>query len=94
MNDFLAVFAMCIFFCSSYLVYDLFSSGFNVYVLLAAIIGYVIVHIMWPKKRDNDSAWYDMLELIFDLPYQAMALCLRTISFRGSKSDLDIDIDL
>jgi len=92
MNDLIAVIAILIFFSSSYFVYDLFSNGFNLYVLLAAIIGYVIVHLIWPKTRDENSAWYDALEVICDLPYQAMALCLRTLSLRGAKSDIDIDL--
>jgi intein/homing endonuclease len=92
MNDCIAVIAIFIFFVSSYLVYDLFSNGFNIFVLLGALIGYLIVHFIWPKNRNSESVWYDSLEFIFDLPYRTIALFLRGLFSWGRKGDIDVDL--
>lgn len=92
MRDFRAVLAIFIFFISIYFIYDLFASGFNIYLLISALVGFVLVHILWPRKCGNDSSWYDSLEIVFDLPYRAMAMCVRGFSGKGDKSDIDFDI--
>ena len=92
MDDIKAVIAIFIFCASTYLVFDLFINGFNFYVLLGAIIGFALVHMIWPKSRDHESAWYDSLEFIFDLPYQTMARGLRLIGIKSGKSDIDMDL--
>jgi len=84
MDDFLAVVAIFISCISGYLVFDLFYTGFSWSVLLAAIVGFILVHIIWPKRRDGDSAWYEALEFVFDLPYRVMAALVRGITKGGS----------
>ncbi len=91
MDDFLAVLAIFISCISGYLVFDLFSAGFSWGVLFSAIGGFILVHLIWPKKQDSDSAWYDALEYIFDFPYRFTAALIRAVVKGGSDS---IDIDL
>lgn len=80
MDDFLAVLAIFISCISAYLVIDLFYTGFSWAVLFSAIAGFIIVHVIWPKKYDEDSAWYHALEFIFDFPYRVMAALIRGIA--------------
>lgn len=94
MDDLRVIIAICIFSVSSYLVYDLFANGFNWYVLAASIMGYLLVHYIWPSKNTEDSSWYDSLEIIFDLPYRAIAIFFRGIGRLFRSSDGDIGIDL
>ena len=91
MDDFLAVVAIFISCISGYLVFDLFYTGFSWPVLLTAIGGFILVHIIWPKRRDGNSAWYDALEYIFDLPYRATVALIRGITKGGSDT---VDLDL
>ncbi len=51
MDDFLAVLAIFISCISGYLVFDLFYTGFSWAVLFSAIGGFILVHIIWPKKH-------------------------------------------
>ena len=74
MNDLRAAIAIFISCASTYLVYDLFVNGFSWTVLIAAMIGYCVVHMLWPKNGSSDSHWYDAMDLLFDLPYKCMAL--------------------
>jgi len=93
MNDFRAVVAIFISVISFYLVIDLFISGFSWYVLFSAILGFLVVHALWPPKRDGESAWYEALQLIFDLPYRLIALSIRGIG-RVAKDADGIGLDL
>jgi hypothetical protein len=90
MDDFLAVVAIFISCISGYLVFDLFYTGFSWAVLFSAIGGFILVHVIWPKKQDSNSAWYDALEYIFDFPYRFTAACIRGVLKAGSDVvDLD-----
>ena len=91
MHDLLAVLAIFISCISGYLVFDLFYTGFSWAVLLSAIGGFILVHIIWPKKLDNDSAWYDALEFIFDFPYRFTAACIRGV-VRGGSDAVDLNL--
>lgn len=92
--DEVRVFIATIVFCISlYLGYDLFANGFSWFVLIACLGGFVLVHYIRPRNSSADSNWYDIFEIIIDLPYQAMAVALRAItrSSRGSSGDVGID---
>ncbi len=92
--DVLRVIVAIVVFCvSSYLVYDLFASGFSWAVLVSCVGGFVLVHYIWPKKGAEDSEWYDILEIVIDLPYRTIALAIRAIGKMLKGSD-GIDIDL
>jgi hypothetical protein len=94
MDDVRAVIAIFISCVSGYLVYDLLSNGFSWGVLCAAIIGFLLVHLIWPKRRDYESVWYYGLEYIFDLPYRCIALFVRGIGkiLKGSDGGIGFDI--
>lgn len=87
-----AISSIFIFSVSTYLVFDLFINGFNLVVFLVCICGYVLVHYLWPRKNDDESDWFDWLEVIVDLPYRSIALVLRSIG-RGAKGNSDFDFD-
>ncbi|MEH6346983.1 MAG: hypothetical protein V7785_17950 [Bermanella sp.] len=80
-----------ILFCiSSYLIYDLFANGFDILVLTACIVGYIVVHFLIPKNGIEESAWYDFLVEVVDIPFRATTLLLRGIS-RLVRSAADFD---
>lgn len=93
MQELREITAVTLFCLSVYLTIDLFVSGFSWIILSAAILGFVLVHFIWPEgKRDSD--WFDIIELIIELPYQALAFLLRSLGRVLGKSDGGIDIDL
>lgn len=94
MDEVRVIIAAIIFCICTYLVYDLFANGFNFWVLLAIIVGYTLVHYIWPRGKKEDSTWFDLLEIILDLPYKTFAFVLRSIGrlFRGGDGGVDIDI--
>ena len=77
---------------SSYLVFDLYAHGFNWVVLLVCIGGYFLVHHIWPRRSVGESHWYDVLEIVFDLPYRTIAFFLRSIGRVARSADADIDL--
>lgn len=94
MDELRVVIAIITFCISAYLGYDLFANGFSWPVLFLCCIGFLSVHYIWPRNSSNDSNWYDVLEIVIDLPYRAIAMTLRAIG-RGLRSgDGDIGIDL
>lgn len=88
------IFATILFCTSSYLVYDLFTSGFDLIVLLFCIGGYLLSHYILPEKKPEAGDWFDILELVIDLPYRLIALSIRSIGRLIRSSDGDIGIDL
>ena len=94
MNEFRVFLTVIVFFVSSYLVYDLFANGFDWAVLIATVIGYISAHYIWPKEKESDSIWYELLEFVIDLPYRTMAYSIRTLGRVFKNSDGDIGIDL
>ena len=94
MDAFRVIISIVIFTFSSYLVFDLFINGFNWFVFLACVAGYLLVHYTWPKKQTGDSPWYDVLELIIELPFRAFSSLLRGLGklFRSGDGDFDIDL--
>ncbi|MBU2986314.1 hypothetical protein KO528_13215 [Saccharophagus degradans] len=91
-NTLRVIIAIFVFSISVYLVYDLFANGFNLYVLGASLLGFVAVHYIWPRKHPDDASWFDALEIVFDLPYRALAFTLRSIGRAVHKPDIDIDL--
>ena len=80
MNDFRAVVAIFIACISGYLCIDMLLNGFSWVLLLAAMAGFALVHVIWPPKQNYESAWYDTAEVIFDFPYRLTASMLRTLA--------------
>lgn len=90
MNDFRAVLAIFISMISGYLIIDIFLNGFSWVLVFFAIIGFILVHLIWPKHRSSDSAWYESLQFIFDLPYQLIAYSIRGLGRLLKLGDIDI----
>lgn len=93
--DFLRTLLAVVLFClSTYLLLDLFLNGFDWVVLIAVIGGYIAVHYIWPRGGRYGSDWYDLLELVLDLPFRALALLLRSAGalFGGKGSGVDLDL--
>ena len=92
MNDFRAVLAIFFFCVSLYLIYDLWANTFDIFVLLACILGFAAAHYLWPKERDSENTWYDYLEFIIDLPFRTIAFTIRGLSRLFGKESVDVDI--
>lgn len=70
-----------------YLILDLFLTGFDVKVQLAAAGCFVLVHFIRPQWRSADKAdWYDAFDLILDFPFRAVAYLVR-LFFRSADID-------
>jgi len=85
--------AVMVFGFSVHSVVDLLTNGFDLLVLVAAIAGFWITHIIWPHDRrrqnNNENDWVDFLGDILDLPYQIIVKSLRMV---GSSRDGDAGI--
>jgi hypothetical protein len=79
------------FFCLGlYLVYDLFANGFSWAVLVFTVACFVLAHYVKPDRDAGDgSVLIDIVDLIIDIPFKAIAICLRAISrpFKGGGVD-------
>ncbi len=85
--------SVALFSSSSYLAYDLFTNGFNWMVLAVCISGYFLVHYVWPKHKIEDSAWYEALDLVLELPYRCVAMIIRFLSKLAKNSDGGFGLD-
>lgn len=92
MNNFRVFLSISIFIVSSYLIIDLVIYSFSWLLLFCSILGFFSVHYLWPPKHDNESVWYDILELVIELPFRAMALFVRGLGkfFKSADSGLDL----
>jgi len=84
--------SISIFIISSYLIIDLIIYSFDWMLLLSGLIGFVCAHYLWPKKHDDVSSWYDVLEVVIELPFRAIALFFRGLGkiFKNADSGLDL----
>ena len=89
------VFSMVSFITGVHLVFDIFSNGFNTYVLAGIIFAFYLAHIVWPKERDRDEDFsiLDLVEFFIQLPYQSVAMVLRGIG-RAFRDNDGVDVDL
>lgn len=94
MDYFRAFLSTCLFLFSSYLVYDLFANEFTWTVLGFCAGGYIGSYYLWPKDNDFDSQPLDYLEIIVELPFQSMALGIRSIGRLIRNADADIGTDV
>jgi ABC-type amino acid transport system permease subunit len=86
--------ALALFFLGLYLLLDLFWSGFSLAVLIAAVACFVLAHGVKPRRREGEEfgTWYDMLELMIEIPFRAIALAVRGLGrlFKGDAGGLDL----
>lgn len=92
MNDFRAVLAILLFATGVYFIIDMFMYGFSWSLFIFSIIAFLLVHIIWPPKRDGESSWYDILELLVNLPYQGMAIMIRAVGKIFQNGDAGLDL--
>lgn len=92
MNDFRAVLAILLFVTGVYFIIDMFMYGFSWSLLIFSIIAFLLVHIIWPPKRDGESNWYDILELLVNLPYQGMTMMIRAVGKIFQNGDAGLDL--
>ncbi|OZG74728.1 hypothetical protein BTA51_07075 [Hahella sp. CCB-MM4] len=86
------ILAVGLFFLSCYLVFDLVVHGFNVFVLIGVIVGFLLAHFIKPKNSEGyDSDIIDILDFIIDMPFKAIALALRSLGSFFGRGGLDLD---
>lgn len=90
MNEFRVFLSVAVFSLSVYFLVDIIVYGFHWALLLGSFIGFIACHYIWPEKRKYESRWYDWLEFILELPYQAFINLLRFIG-RLIRSVFDFD---
>lgn len=90
MNNLRVFLSLSIFVLSTYLVIDLLINSFDGLLLLFSLIGFVCVHYLWPAKHDDDTEWYDILEIVIELPYRAIAVFIRGLGSLFKNSDSGI----
>ena len=93
--DILRLIISVVIFCiSTYLIYDLVVNGFSWPVLIVCISGFLVTHYIWPDNKIKDNIWFDLLEIIIELPFRTISLLLRSIGklIRGSDGDIGIDL--
>lgn len=95
MLDEIRLFIAALLFCLGvYLVWDLFTNGFNVVVLVAVFLSFAGAHYIKPnnKNKDDPSAWWDILDFLIDIPFKTAALLLRAVGrpFRGDIDGFDL----
>ena len=94
MNELRVIAATSFFALGSYLVYDMIVNSFDWRVRTACLFCFAAAHYVWPRKAAGENHWFDALELIVDLPYQAIASLLRWLGriVRGKDGGIDIDL--
>ncbi|TDF41531.1 hypothetical protein EYS14_01355 [Alteromonadaceae bacterium M269] len=92
MNNSRVFLSVTVFIIGVYLILDMFLWGFNWVLLVCGLIGFIGAHYLWPAKHDKGSTWYDLLEVIVELPSRAIALFLRGLGRAFKNDSLDLDI--
>lgn len=76
-----------------YLIWDLFSNGFDVVVLVASALSFAGAHYIKPKNKTEDDpfTWWDVIDFLIDIPFKTAALLLRAVArpFRGDVDGFD-----
>lgn len=92
MNNFRVFLSITIFMISSYFIVDMIIYSFYWLLLLSSLVGFVASHYLWPPKYDDESAWYDVLEVAIELPFRALALLVRGLGkiFKNADSGVSL----
>jgi len=94
MSDWLRLTLALIFFSLGiYCCIDLFISGFDIIVLIAALICFLIAHYLKPRQSEDDAYTItDALDLMLDIPYRAIVLALRGVGklLKGGVDSVDL----
>lgn len=47
--------------------------------LLVMALGFLLAYWLWPRRREVESGWFDVLELLVELPVNALLGLLRLL---------------
>ncbi|NCP64623.1 MAG: hypothetical protein GW836_08230 [Paraglaciecola sp.] len=61
---------------------------------MSSFVGFACSDYLWPAQHDHDSHWYDLLEVVVEFPFRAVALLLRSLGRLIKHSDSSIDLEL
>lgn len=92
MNNFRVFLSILLFIISAYFIVDIIIYSFSWSLLLFSFIGFVIAHYVWPQKFDNDSVWYELIEIAIYFPFRAIALFFRGVGKIFKNLDLIFDL--
>ncbi|GLX80259.1 hypothetical protein tinsulaeT_35990 [Thalassotalea insulae] len=92
MNNFRVFLSISIFIVSGYFIIDLALYSFDWLLLCCSLIGFTSSHYLWPPNYDDESAWYDGLEVVIDLPFRAIALFFRGLGKLVKNADSGLDL--
>jgi hypothetical protein len=97
MNMIRGFIAVLIFAFGAYLTAKLFISEFLWLTLIYSVICFIAAYYIWPSKnrgkRNNESGFLDILEMIIEFPFDAMLGILRFLGrlIGGKGEGIDID---
>lgn len=92
MNHLRVFLSITLFIISAYFLIDIVIYSFDWLLLLLSIIGFCTAHYIWPAKHNDEQTWYDIFEIVIELPFRAIAMFFRGIGkfFKNSDSSFDI----
>lgn len=66
--------------------------SFDWLLLVFSLIGFVCSHYLWPPKHKEQNAWYDIFEVVVELPFRAISLFIRGLGkvFKNADSGIDL----
>ena len=89
------IIAVILFTLGIYLIADLFISGFDLILLVAALGCFALAYYIKPRHKDDEyDAIFDIVDLVIELPFRAIAFALRGIGriFKSSPDGVGLDL--
>ncbi len=91
-----AIIAVVIFIIGIYLLLKLCVNPFEWTLLIVVITCFLLAYFIWPSKKNNqreDNIYWDVLEIIIELPFEIFIWIFRIVARIFHKADLP-DINL
>jgi hypothetical protein len=66
--------------------------SFNWLLLISSSIGFICSHDLWPPKHEGESSWYDIFEVVIELPFRAISLFIRGLGKVLKNADSGLDL--
>ena len=73
------VLSILLFVFGCYFVYDLFTTGFDLLILLLVPASFYGAYLIWPNDRE-ETGWLDIIGEIIEFPIRAAILAARTLA--------------
>jgi hypothetical protein len=89
------IIAIILFTLGAYLIVDLFISGFDLVLLVAALGCFALAYHIKPRhKSDEYDAIFDIVDLIVELPFRVIAFLLRGLGriFKDGIDGISLDV--